>query len=189
VPSGLLLSLLFGVSGPGPEPAPAGGPPAPVEVEGTFGGRLGAIPSRLTSDKFRWLQWNWKLGNIFGDKEWEAWGADRKQKELDKGIEKQVKIEFSAEQDKTQLRNKEIQRHIDERSMQEYANKLKMVQLRAQQKNPRPVNLDKLQQEKNEWDRQQKVIRMKSEMEQQMKDEKALAMKIKMAKLRAKRRK
>jgi len=43
------------------------------DLAGAFGGRTGALPSRGQSDKSNFLQWNWKLGNIVGDKEWKDW--------------------------------------------------------------------------------------------------------------------
>ena len=68
---------------------------APNDVEGAFSGRTGALPSRGGSDKFNFLQWNWKLGNIVGDKEWNEWNTNKKrnqQNRLDKKLEEDITL-------------------------------------------------------------------------------------------------
>src|SRR3990167_3737571 len=80
MPTALLLSLLFGVEAGPPPPPEAQGETRGLEGDvfaGAFSGRGGALPRRNATPKEQWQQWNWKLGHLATDKEWETWQKSR----------------------------------------------------------------------------------------------------------------
>jgi len=163
-----------------PSPPYLGGLGAtPNDVEGAFGGRTGALPSRGGSDKFNFLQWNWKLGNIVGDKEWKDWqnrhrkpGTETRKLVEDITTRHQQIIKQREQEDLKRRQDRQVElarwrinKLMAGKSMSEITRQLevKMAMIEAN--------------------------RMKKDQHLLVEDELALKMKIKMAKLRAKRRK
>ena len=146
---------------------------------GELGGGIGALRSRGGSDKFNFLQWNWKLGNIVGDKEWKDW-QNRHRKP---GTETRKLVEDIT------TRHQQIVKQREQEDLER--RKARQVELAK-------WRINKLMEGKSmsEINRQLEVKmamiegnRMKKEQHLLVEDEKALQMKIKMARLRAKRRK
>ena len=205
MPTALLISLLFIGDGVGPPGAPGDATHGP-ELDpsaGAFGGGRGALPSRRLTPKGQWLQWNWKLGNLLADKDWEAWQKSR---------EKPSAVELKLVNDAiTKHKEYVAQRESAATVGQEFRHKMlaakELAQFRAKQEVesveifsraagavikvkliPPIVNLEKLQQQKREQEVLDAVRQERQAIAQKIEDEKALQMKIKMAKLRAKRR-
>ena len=148
------------------------------DLAGAFGGRTGALPSRGQSDKSNFLQWNWKLGNIVGDKEYKDWQNRHKKP----NTEARKLVEDVTTRHQYIVKQRE-QEDLERR-------KARQVELAK-------WRINKLMEGKSmsEINRQLEVKmamiegnRMKKEQHLLVEDEKALQMKIKMAKLRAKRR-
>ena len=149
------------------------------DLAGAFGGRTGALPSRGQSDKSNFLQWNWKLGNIVGDKEYKDWQNRHKKP----NTEARKLVEDVTTRHQYIVKQRE-QEDLERR-------KARQVELAK-------WRINKLMEGKSmsEINRQLEVKmamiegnRMKKEQHLLVEDEKALQMKIKMARLRAKRRK
>ena len=205
MPSALLISLLFIGDGAGPQPAPGGPPVQGPELDpsaGAFGGGRGALPSRRLTPKAQWLQWNWKLGNLLADKDWEAWQKSREKpsavelKLVDDAITKHKEYvaqrEFAAtmgqEFRRTMLAAKE-QAQLRTKQEAEDEIRARAAEAGIKVKITSPiVNHEKLQQQKREQEVLDAVRQERQAIAQKIEDEKALQMKIKMAKLRAKRR-
>ena len=206
MPSALLLSLLFGVEAGPPPPLPGGAPRMGAELDvaaGAFGGGRGALPSRRLTPKEQWLQWNWKLGNLLGDKEWGAW---QKSREKPSAVELKL-VDDAITKHKEYVAQRESAAAVGQEFRRTMLAAKERAQLRAKQeveveilsraagaginiKIQQPiVNLEKLQQQKREQDVLDAVKQERQAIAQRIEDEKALQMKIKMAKLRAKRRK
>src|SRR3990167_6667032 len=206
VPSALLLSLLFGVEAGPPPPLQGGAPRMGAELDvaaGAFGGGRGALPSRRLTPKEQWLQWNWKLGNLLGDKEWGAWQKSREKpsavelKLVDDAITKHK--EYVAQRESAATVGQEFRRTMlaaKERAQLRAKQEVESVEIFSRAAGavikvkliPPTINLEKLQQQKREQDVLDAVRRERMAIAQKIEDEKALQMKIKMAKLRAKRR-
>ena len=148
------------------------------DLAGAFGGRTGALPSRGQSDKSNFLQWNWKLGNIVGDKEYKDW--QNRHKKPNTEARKLV-------EDVTTRHQYIVKQRKQEDLERRKARQVELAKWR----------INKLMEGKSmsEINRQLEVKmamiegnRMKKEQHLLVEDEKALQMKIKMAKLRAKRR-
>ena len=228
MPSGLLLSLLFGVEGGPPPPPPAVSPAGvPNELGGAFGGRGGALPGRHLSARDQWRQWNVKLGNLPSLEEEKLWrehlgrryglpAVERKLIEEEKLRQEHLE-ELARRRGERKLKDEVTQKHRDglilrDQELEEkqkfrqkmndaqYLVRLKQekqieaaqeieataqrIGLRAKVIIP-PLNLEKLRQERLAREAQEQINRDRRKKMQQIEDEKALQMKIKMAKVRA----
>ena len=148
------------------------------DLAGAFSGRTGALPSRGQSDKSNFLQWNWKLGNIVGDREWKDW--QNRHKKSDTESRKLI-------EDVT-IRHQYIVKQREQEDLER--RKARQVELAR-------WRINKLMEGKSmsQINRQLEVKmamiegnRMKKEQHLLVEDALALQRKIKMAKLRAKRR-